>query len=425
MACLREIETRYKGHIHPDDIEYEGDRITVLKLDEIGLQEFPEGIGDLTELRELSAYGNEIQNLPGSFKFLQNLEELNLGHNRITRFPEIVCELRNLRRLFLSHNSIAEIPSTIAKMKELEIFFIEENPLRVIPDEIRYLWNLMRFNHEDIEWKHYRKFEVSWDAFSHLIYLENWWREEPFDITEIPLKNGTLFLDVSEEDEYFREISLEGLADPIMAEELRGLDLYWTEVMRLQHTEALLKCRNLRDFNLFYTRLAKFESKHLRNCINLENFEIGASMISKFDTSVIYHWPNLQEFNLIGTLVATLDLEPFKRHPTIKRINISYNEVERLDISPLFECPKLKVIRIDFAPTAWVLEHPLGDKWKADGWPVVPLVKKLIFPTKLPEQCNPDLEVRCKDSTVSDLDANLLEQIPQGNHRVVIRPRVE
>jgi Leucine-rich repeat (LRR) protein len=73
-----------------------------------GTRTIPESIGNLTRLKKLALYGNQISSLPGSIQNLANLEELYVDLNPIEILPEGINRLKNLKILGIAKTGINE-----------------------------------------------------------------------------------------------------------------------------------------------------------------------------------------------------------------------------------------------------------------------------------------------------------------------------
>jgi len=73
-----------------------------------GTRTIPESIGNLTKLKKLALYGNQISSLPGSIQNLTNLEELYVDLNPIEKLPEGINQLKNLKMLGIAKTGISE-----------------------------------------------------------------------------------------------------------------------------------------------------------------------------------------------------------------------------------------------------------------------------------------------------------------------------
>ena len=72
-----------------------------------GTRTIPESIGNLTKLKKLGLYGNEIGSLPNSIQNLTDLEELYVDLNPIEKLPEGISQLKNLKMLGIAKTSIS------------------------------------------------------------------------------------------------------------------------------------------------------------------------------------------------------------------------------------------------------------------------------------------------------------------------------
>ncbi|MDO9253996.1 MAG: hypothetical protein Q7U54_00685 [Bacteroidales bacterium] len=73
-----------------------------------GTRSVPESIGNLTKLKKLALYGNQISTLPGSIQNLTGLEELYVDLNPIERLPDDIGRLKNLKLLGIAKTGISE-----------------------------------------------------------------------------------------------------------------------------------------------------------------------------------------------------------------------------------------------------------------------------------------------------------------------------
>ncbi|XP_014218770.1 leucine-rich repeat-containing protein 57-like [Copidosoma floridanum] len=85
------------------------------------LTELPDIIGDLVKLETLNASFNKIGALPSSLAKLSHLKQVNLSDNRLTDFPRMFCGMRHLDLLDLSHNKITSIPDEASDLYVTEL----------------------------------------------------------------------------------------------------------------------------------------------------------------------------------------------------------------------------------------------------------------------------------------------------------------
>ncbi len=130
---------------------------------------FPENIGDLTELLILNLVNIDLKNLPDSIGKLLNLEEMNISSNHhirlldsignltrlkklnmsrcnLTELPKSFGNLLNLECLNLEFNNLNQLPNNFGNLQKLEILDCENNKLTTLPDSFFRLKNLSRLN---------------------------------------------------------------------------------------------------------------------------------------------------------------------------------------------------------------------------------------------------------------------------------------
>jgi internalin A len=107
-----------------------------LELIDAEIEELPEKIGELKELRVLTLNSSSIKKLPNSIGDLINLNLLDLSYNRIEKLPESFSNLTNLQLLYLKNNQISEMPENVIMMTQLVELDLVGNPIENIPPEI-------------------------------------------------------------------------------------------------------------------------------------------------------------------------------------------------------------------------------------------------------------------------------------------------
>ena len=117
-----------------------------IRLDRRNLNRLPESIGNLADLRELSAEDNNIVELPESIGKLINLEIIQLENNQLTSLPQSIGNLAYLTKLNVDKNHITSLPSSIGNLKNLETLFIGYNELSSLPESIGGLTKLLSFD---------------------------------------------------------------------------------------------------------------------------------------------------------------------------------------------------------------------------------------------------------------------------------------
>lgn len=92
------IELRVEISVDLEDVCILHD-LEVLYLNDLGLRELPESIGELKQLRELHLWGNELTSLPDSIGQLENLRVIHLSGNPLESIPDALLSLPYLERV--------------------------------------------------------------------------------------------------------------------------------------------------------------------------------------------------------------------------------------------------------------------------------------------------------------------------------------
>ena len=106
-----------------------------LRLVGSGLKHLPTWIGEL-DLKEFSVMANALSTLPGSIRDLQHLSFLSLSWNPITQIPPSVFELESLETLNLYNCNVKEIPEDILRLPRIRALDIDNNPIESPPAEV-------------------------------------------------------------------------------------------------------------------------------------------------------------------------------------------------------------------------------------------------------------------------------------------------
>lgn len=98
----------------------ENGRIVKLYLQEGGIKELPEAVGQLTELRVLHVYGDRslphplLEKISPAIGKCVKLEELLLNSNELKALPAEIAQLTKIERLSLADNRLANLPEAVA-----------------------------------------------------------------------------------------------------------------------------------------------------------------------------------------------------------------------------------------------------------------------------------------------------------------------
>ena len=143
------------------------------------ISEIPDFIGNLSNLEILRLDNNQIRELPESIGKLSNLKRLQLPYNKLSELPESISKLSNLKTLDIPSNQISEIPDFIGNLSNLEYLRLHNNQIRELPESISKLSNLKTF---DIHHNQISEIPDSIGNLSNLEYL----RLDNNQISKIP-----------------------------------------------------------------------------------------------------------------------------------------------------------------------------------------------------------------------------------------------
>lgn len=129
------------------------------------LTELPDKIGQLTELRDLEIFEQDLYRLPEALFELDKLERLKIMTADLESIPSSIAKLKNLRELSIQcassdrpaprfrikpkeEISLNRIPSEIGELEQLEQLTIQYTSIRELPIELTKLKHLRYLNLE-------------------------------------------------------------------------------------------------------------------------------------------------------------------------------------------------------------------------------------------------------------------------------------
>ena len=133
--------TQYRLEECPDAIK-NLTNLRILKMDTNELSELPTAITELVMLERLALSNNCLSRLPDGFENLINLQSLHLANNNFETFPLEICGLDQLVFLDMSANSLTEIPTEISRLENLETLMLFSNVIEELPDGLSELSQL-------------------------------------------------------------------------------------------------------------------------------------------------------------------------------------------------------------------------------------------------------------------------------------------
>lgn len=120
-----------------------------LWLQDLGLEEIPAELLQLTHLSSLALRGNNLRVLPAEIGNLKKLENLWLSDNQLEELPREIGHLKDLTCLDLKHNSLARLNREIGDLSKLKTLDVSHNSLAALPAEIGYLRDLRHLSLND------------------------------------------------------------------------------------------------------------------------------------------------------------------------------------------------------------------------------------------------------------------------------------
>lgn len=117
-------------------------------VDTLALNQLPEEIGKLTQLRSFNINKSSIEKLPDSIGNLHKLEQFYLNTSRLKTIPEGFWHLPELKFLSLMKGKLTSLPDNI-KLPKLESLDVSGNQLKTIPEAVCIQPKLKRLSLED------------------------------------------------------------------------------------------------------------------------------------------------------------------------------------------------------------------------------------------------------------------------------------
>jgi len=118
------------SYVSPDIKKFT--RLEELDLRGNKISSLPAEFGELKELRKLDLYENQLSFITPLLNLI-SLEELKIGDNKIEDIPDNIDMLKNLKALSLSSNPIRKIPESIRDLKSLNYISIDGNDSTKLP----------------------------------------------------------------------------------------------------------------------------------------------------------------------------------------------------------------------------------------------------------------------------------------------------
>lgn len=109
-------------------------RLRSLRVSRSPLLSLPDGLRNLSELRELRWTNGRLRELPTSFDCWAQLTELDVSSNRLTALPPDLGRLQNLQTLVIWDNPLRALPESLTGHATLEVIDAASTTLETLPD---------------------------------------------------------------------------------------------------------------------------------------------------------------------------------------------------------------------------------------------------------------------------------------------------
>ena len=117
--------------------------LETLELIKCGLTYIPEVLVDLTNLKELILWGNEIEQFPKSLVKLTSLQKLDISCCRLKEYPAVVSKLSDLKELKIWGNEdISSLPNSLGQLTLLKKLDVSSCGFQKFPEAICKLTSL-------------------------------------------------------------------------------------------------------------------------------------------------------------------------------------------------------------------------------------------------------------------------------------------
>ena len=116
-----------------------------LRLRNSNIEQVPEGVYNLKELKILDLSFNKLKEISKSIGKLNDLEILYLNYNLLTKLPTSLGNLRSLKELHLNNNQLTTIPNSLGNLSNLNQLYINGNKLVEVPQFIKKIPSLKTF----------------------------------------------------------------------------------------------------------------------------------------------------------------------------------------------------------------------------------------------------------------------------------------
>ncbi|KIC74834.1 hypothetical protein DB42_AY00680, partial [Neochlamydia sp. EPS4] len=139
---IKALSLKKKGELLTQWIKEQGENITTLNLDGLGLTYLPPEVWQLSHLQALGLSNNQLTVIPPEIGQLSQLIALRLDGNHLTIILPEIGQLSHLEWLNLGGNQLAAIPAALGQLSRLQTLGLSNNQLIALPAVIGQLFQL-------------------------------------------------------------------------------------------------------------------------------------------------------------------------------------------------------------------------------------------------------------------------------------------
>lgn len=110
--------------------------LTSLNISSCRINEFPNKLPYITNLRTIDMSHNNLRVLPKNISLLQKIRKINFSFNKIEKIPIEIYNLDCLCYINFDTNGIKEISETIGRLQNLEYLNLSNNKLNTLPSSL-------------------------------------------------------------------------------------------------------------------------------------------------------------------------------------------------------------------------------------------------------------------------------------------------
>jgi len=186
---------------------------TTLSLKNMSLEEVPDEITKLFNLKRLDLSGNNLQKLPNFISDFKYLSEINVRNNRLITLPPELGKSGSITKLFCGNNKLSSLPAGLKKSNRLSVLEFSNNLIKELPAWFFYFPFLKK-----IKFDLYNSYLDLFDDFTsenHIICGENPIESPPIEIIEQGRKAiDNYFDEVKDLYQYLYEAKLVIIGEP-------------------------------------------------------------------------------------------------------------------------------------------------------------------------------------------------------------------